>query len=387
LQNIQEPLRIGLVVGETSGAIIALGMIKQIQAFYPDCIIEGIGSAPLIEAGMHSLFDMEELSVMGIVEVLKHLPRLMHIRKTLVKHFLDNPPDVFIGVDAPDFNLHLETKLKAAGIPTVHYVSPTVWAWREKRIHKIAKASNLVLGVFPFEEEIYQKYQVPFKFVGHTMADSIPMDVDRLAARQTLSQPEDVPILALLPGSRAREIESLLSIFLETYQKVKQQFPELKVLIPAVNDAREAQIKQIVESANMQDVCSVTRASARDVMIASNCVLLASGTAALEAMLCKRPMVVAYKMSGLTYLMMKQMYKPAYFSLPNILAKKQVVPEFLQEDVNADNLAQHLLQVWQQDAESITSIFKGIHKTLAAGADKESAKAVLSLIHQYPNLN
>lgn len=373
------------MVGETSGAIIALGMVKQIQAICPNCIIEGIGSSSLIDAGMHSLFDMEELSVMGLVEVLKHLPRLLHIRKTVVKHFLDNPPDVFIGVDAPDFNLHVETKLKAAGIPTVHYVSPTVWAWREKRIHKIAKATNLVLGVFPFEQEIYQKYALPFKFVGHTMADNIPIEVDKHKTRQALNLSQESPILALLPGSRAREIESLLAIFLSTYQKVKEQSPQLKVLIPAVNDAREAQIKQIVTSLDLQDSCTITREPARDVMIAADCVLLASGTAALEAMLCKRPMVVAYKMSGLTHMMMKRMYKPDYFSLPNILANELVVPEFLQEDVNAENLSQHLLQVWQQDSADIINTFTQIHKTLAAGADKESAKAVLQLIHQYPD--
>lgn len=204
LKSIDElstkPLRIGLVVGETSGAIIAGGMVKQILAQYPDCIIEGIGSQALIDLGMTSLFDMEELSVMGLVEVLKHLPRLMHIRKSVIAHFLKNPPDIFIGVDAPDFNLKVESELKQANIPTVHYVSPTVWAWREKRIHKIAKATNLVLGVFPFEHAIYEKYNIPFKFVGHTMADDIPLVPDQQSARTALNIPLDATILAILPG-------------------------------------------------------------------------------------------------------------------------------------------------------------------------------------------
>ncbi|MFW8590278.1 lipid-A-disaccharide synthase [Glaciecola sp. 2405UD65-10] len=383
-QLSSKPLRVGLVVGETSGANIALGMLKQIKALHPNCIIEGIGSQPLIEQGMHSLFEMDELSVMGLVEVLQHLPRLLHIRKTVVQHFLDNPPDVFIGVDAPDFNLHVEQKLKDAGIPTVHYVSPTVWAWREKRIHKIGKATNLVLGVFPFEQAIYDQYNLPFQFVGHTMADSIPVEIDQMQARERLSIEAKSELLALLPGSRKREIESLLSIFLDTYRKVKVHSPHLKVIIPAVNDAREAQIREILKQENMLESCTITRAAARDVMIAADCALLASGTAALEAMLCKCPMVVAYKMSTLTYMMMKRLYKPAYFSLPNILANELLVPEFLQDEVNADNLSEQLLKVWRTNNKNVLSQFIQIHKTLAAGADKQSAKAVLSLINRYP---
>jgi len=387
-----KPLRIGLIVGETSGAILALGMVKQILAIHPNCQIEGIGSEDLIELGMTSLFDMNELSVMGLVEVIKHLPRLLHIRKTVVAHFLANPPDVFIGVDAPDFNLRVETTLKAAGIPTVHYVSPTVWAWREKRIHKIAKATNLVLGVFPFEQEIYDKYQLPFKFVGHTMADDVPLVVDQAATRARLhlntGEHSQAPLLALLPGSRAREIESLLGIFLKTFEKLKEKEPTLCAVIPAVNQARMDQISQILETSPYKQNITVTRAPARDVMIAADAVLLASGTAALEAMFCKRPMVVAYKMSWLTYMMMKRLYKPYYFALPNILANELLVPEFLQEDVNAENLAKHLYEIWRQEDASTKVLidkFTKIHKSLKCDADKQSAKAVLSLIGKDPS--
>lgn len=382
-----KPLRIGLIVGETSGAILALGMVKQILALHPNCEIEGIGSEALIELGMTSLFDMDELSVMGLVEVIKHLPRLLHIRKTVVKHFLDDPPDIFIGVDAPDFNLRVETTLKAAGIPTVHYVSPTVWAWREKRIHKIAKATNLVLGVFPFEQQIYEKYELPFKFVGHTMADDVPLVVDQTGTRARLKlntgDHSDSPLLALLPGSRAREIESLLGVFLQTFDKLKETEVNLQAIIPAVNQARMDQINQILESSPYKQNITVTRAPARDVMIAADAVLLASGTAALEAMLCKRPMVVAYKMSWLTHMMMKRLYKPDYFALPNILANELLVPEFLQDDVNAENLAKHLQKVWQQDSpvtEELMNKFTIIHKSLKRDADKQAAYAVLSLI-------
>ena len=391
------PLRIGLVVGETSGAILAHGMLKQILKRHPNAIVEGIGSQPLIDLGMTSLFDMNELSVMGLVEVLKHLPRLLHIRKTVINHFINNPPDVFIGVDAPDFNLTVESKLKAAGIPTVHYVGPTVWAWREKRIHKISKATNLVLGIFPFEKVIYDKYQVPFQFVGHTMADDIELVVDQAKARSSLGLQEKAQYLAVLPGSRAKEIESLLAIFMQSYALLLGNNPQLKAIIPAVNEVREKQINTLLAALNMQDNCTVTRAPARDVMIAADAVLLASGTAALEAMLCKRPMVVAYKMSGLTYAMMKRLYKPKYFSLPNILANKLLVPEFLQDDVNPENLAKHLELVIVPNSaqnnvpatlkqnsnnakEDIISVFTAIHKTLKCDADNQAALAILNLI-------
>lgn len=387
--EITKPLRIGLIVGETSGAILALGMVKQLLAMHPNCQIEGIGSQELIDLGMTSLFDMNELSVMGLVEVIKHLPRLLHIRKTVVNHFLNNPPDVFIGVDAPDFNLRVETALKAAGIPTVHYVSPTVWAWREKRIHKIGKATNLVLGVFPFEKQIYEKHNLPFKFVGHTMADDLPYVVDQASARATLELSDSdgvhAPLLALLPGSRAREIESLLAVFLQTFDKLKASKPNLRAIIPAVNQARMDQINEVVALSKNKLSITVTRAPARDVMIAADAVLLASGTAALEAMLCKRPMVVAYKMSWLTYMMMKRLYKPAYFALPNILANELLVPEFLQKDVFAENLAKHLDQVWRQDINATNVLmdkFLSIHKSLKCDADKQSALAVLSLINR-----
>ena len=385
--TVAKPLRIGLVVGETSGAILALGMVKQILAVHPHCQIEGIGSEALNKLGMRSLFNMNELSVMGLIEVIKHLPRLLHIRKTIVNHFLDNPPDVFIGVDAPDFNLRVEAKLKAAGIPTVHYVSPTIWAWREKRIHKIAKATNLVLGVFPFEQAIYDKYQLPYKFVGHTMADNVPLVANQEQARASLGLSDDIdaqtPVLALLPGSRAREIESLLDIFLATFERLYQDQPTLRAIIPAVNSERQQQIEQIVQSKAYKHAIVITRAPARDVMIAANAILLASGTAALEAMLCKRPMVVAYIMSGITHMIMKRMYKPAYFSLPNILANELLVPEFLQEQVNATNLAEQLKRVWQQDSETTQAIiekFTQIHESLKCNADVQSANAVLHLI-------
>lgn len=394
----QKPLRIGLVVGEVSGANLALGMMQNILQAHPDAIIEGIGSSDMKQLGMHCLFDMNELSVMGLVEVLKQLPRLLKIRKTIIQYFINNPPDVFIGIDAPDFNLAVETKLKQAGIPTIHYVSPTVWAWRENRIHKIAKATNLVLGVFPFEKEIYDKYSIPYEYVGHTMADNIAIEVDKDQAKQKLEL-QSSRYIALLPGSRAREIDSLLAIFLETYLELTLTHKDLKAVIPAVNEQREEQIRQIMDNfelsenaspeliskfnkPNLIENCVVTREAARNVMIASDLVLLASGTAALEAMLCKRPMVVAYKMSTISLFLLKRMYKPAYFALPNILANQLLVPELMQEEVYPQNLVKHLEQVWsvkQDQNEQLIDKFVAIHQSLKCNADVKAAQAVIKL--------
>lgn len=373
-------LRIGIVAGEASGDVLAAGFVAVLKDMYPNAIFEGIGGKHLTALGLNSLFDMEELSVMGLVEVLKHLPRLLHIRKAVVKHFLDNPPDIFIGVDAPDFNLAVEAKLKKAGVKTVHYVSPTVWAWRESRIHKIAKATNLVLGIFPFEADIYNKYKVPYQYVGHTMADSIPLVPDQQEKRQLLALDGEDKVLALLPGSRAREVDTLLPDFIKTAELLTLSLPALKVIIPAANNAREIQIKQLLKTLSPKVEVVVTQLSARDVMIAANAVLLASGTATLEAMLCKKPMVVGYRMSKMTYMIMQRLYKPDYFSLPNILANEALVPELLQEDVNPQNMADKLRPMLESEPHALISRFTQLHKTLQLNADKQAAIAIQSLL-------
>jgi len=373
-------LRIGIVAGEASGDVLAAGFVAVLKDMYPNAIFEGIGGKHLTALGLNSLFDMEELSVMGLVEVLKHLPRLLHIRKTLVQHFLDNPPDIFIGVDAPDFNLAVEAKLKKAGVKTVHYVSPTVWAWRESRIHKIAKATNLVLGIFPFEADIYNKYKVPYQYVGHTMADSISLAPDQLEKRQLFALDGEDKVLALLPGSRAREVDTLLPDFIKTAELLTLSIPALKVIIPAANNAREVQIKQLLKTLSPKVEVVVTQLSARDVMIAANAVLLASGTATLEAMLCKKPMVVGYKMSKMTHMIMKRLYKPDYFSLPNILANEALVPELLQEDVNPQNMADKLRPMLESEPHVLISRFTQLHKSLQLNADEQAAKAIQGLL-------
>jgi len=373
-------IRIGIVAGEASGDVLAAGFVAVLKKMYPNAIFEGIGGKHLTSLGLNSLFDMEELSVMGLVEVLKHLPRLLHIRKAVVQHFLDNPPDIFIGVDAPDFNLAVEAKLKKAGVKTVHYVSPTVWAWRESRIHKIAKATNLVLGIFPFEADIYHKYKVPYQYVGHTMADSIPLAPDQQAKRQLFSLEAEDKVLAVLPGSRAREVDTLLPDFIKTAELLALSLPKLKVIIPAANDARETQIKQLLKILQPDLEVVVTQLSARDVMIAADAVLLASGTATLEAMLCKKPMVVGYKMSKMTHMIMQRLYKPDYFSLPNILANEALVPELLQEDVNPQNMADKLKPMLESKPQVLITRFTQLHKTLQLNADEQAAKAIQGLL-------
>lgn len=377
---MSKPLRIAMVAGEPSGDVLAAGMVAELKRLYPDAIIEGIGGPNMQAQGFHSLFDMETLSVMGLVEVLSHLPAILKVKKALLAYFSDNPPDIFVGIDAPDFNLRVEKELKSKGIKTIHYVSPTIWAWREKRVHKIAKAAGRVLGLFPFEQQVYDKYDVPYTFVGHTMADSIALTPDQQASRNTLNLPIDKAVLAVLPGSRRGEVDTLLPIFIETMEKIASQRPDIEFVIPAANAHRLEQINGMLKEANNASErlpIHVTEGTSRDAMIASNVILLASGTATLEAMLCKRPMVVAYKLSPITYKIMQRLYKAPFFALPNLLANEALVPELLQEDVNPDTLSQHALTYFDSDNTDLISRFTDLHHTLKCNADKTAAQAVV----------
>jgi lipid-A-disaccharide synthase len=377
-----KPLRIGIVAGETSGDILAAGLIKQIKLRFPNAHFVGIGGPKMLALGCESLFEMEELSVMGLVEVLSRIRRLLFVRKSLLNYFLAKPVDVFIGVDAPDFNLGLELKLKRRGIKTVQYVSPTVWAWREKRIFKIAKATNLVLSIFPFEKAVYDKHAIPCAFVGHTLADEIPLEPDKLAARKALNlSPQDC-ILAVLPGSRQSEVEALLDVFMQSAEVLTKAKPNLKILIPVVNRQRKIQVESYFTTHALYVDYRIVIGHSRQVMIASDAVLLASGTATLEAMLCKRPMVAAYRLNKLTHQMMKWLYKAKYFALPNVLADEKVVPELLQEEVNAENISTLLLPMLTDDSvqQDLDAKFKALHLTLKKNADVQAADAVLKLI-------
>jgi lipid-A-disaccharide synthase len=377
---MSKPLRIAMVAGEPSGDVLAAGMVGELKRLYPDAIIEGIGGPNMQAQGFHSLFDMETLSVMGLVEVLSHLPAILKVKKALLAHFSNNPPDIFVGIDAPDFNLRVEKELKAKGIKTIHYVSPTIWAWREKRVHKIAKAAGRVLGLFPFEQQVYDKYDVPYTFVGHTMADSIALTPDQQASRKTLNLPIDKAVLAVLPGSRRGEVDTLLPIFIKTMEKIAAQRPDIEFVIPAANMHRLEQINSMLKEANNVTErlpIHVTEGTSRDAMIASDVILLASGTATLEAMLCKRPMVVAYKLSPITYKIMQRLYKAPFFALPNLLANEALVPELLQDDVNPDTLSQQALTYFDSDNTDLISRFTDLHHTLKCNADKTAAQAVV----------
>ncbi|AGH46195.1 lipid-A-disaccharide synthase [Paraglaciecola psychrophila] len=384
----EKALKVGIVAGEASGDILAAGLIKQLKKQYPNATFEGIAGPKMQAQGCQSLFDMEELSVMGLVEVLSRIRRLMFVRKTLLNHFLTNPPDVFIGVDAPDFNLGLELKLKNQGIITVQYVSPTVWAWREKRIFKIAKATNLVLSIFPFEKQVYDKHHIPCEYVGHTMADDIAIKPDIQKARLSLKLKENSTVLALLPGSRKREVDTLLDVFIQSCLLLKTDIADLNVLIPVVNRQRKDQVDQYIQTHNPDLSIQVVIGHAREVMIASDAVLLASGTATLEAMLCKKNMVTAYKLSGITYQMMKWLYKAKYFALPNVLADEKLIPELLQNDVTPQRISELLLPMLTlqggDEQQVLITKFEALHESLKKDADVQSAAAVANLIEQQP---
>ncbi len=380
-------VRIGMVAGEISGDILGAGLIKELKKRYPNARFEGIGGPLMIAEGFKSHVPMDRLSVMGLVEVLGRLFELIGIRRRIKQHFLDNPPDVFIGIDAPDFTLGLEESLRESGIKTAHYVSPSVWAWRQKRVFKIARAVDLMLTLFPFEARFYKEHNVPVAFVGHPLADMIPLEPSQGKARERLGlmlTPVGVSqnIVALLPGSRSGEIHYLGEIFIEAAKLVLAQNADAKFLLPYVNDERKQQIEEIIQRLGPDLPITLIKGQSRDVMAASNVILLASGTATLEAMLLKRPMVVAYRMSAITFFIMKRLMKAPYISLPNLLANKALVPELIQAQASPKNLAKSLLQRLKKDenSEMLNAQYIKIHESLKQDANDKAATAVARLI-------
>lgn len=374
--------RVALCAGETSGDQLGAGLMSELRQRFPDAEFAGIGGDAMRAAGLDAWFDASELAVMGLAEVLAHLPRLLKLRKAFRQRVLDWAPDVYIGIDAPDFNLGVERWLKQRGVRTVHYVSPSVWAWREERAAKIGASADRVLCLFPMEPPIYAKHGVDAVFVGHPLADAIPLQPDRDAARAALGEPVDAPILALLPGSRLGEIERMLPVFVEAAVRLQRDIPGLRVLVPAANAHCRAAIERVAGTAAPQ--VRILDGEAQRAMIASDVVLLASGTAALEAMLCKRPMVIGHRIAGLTYAIVKAfgLLKSAHVSLPNILAGDSLVPELLQDDCRADKLHAALLH-WFRDADAVAALqpqFLAIHETLRRDASARAADAVAALL-------
>ena len=384
--SLKDSPTIAIIAGEVSGDILGAGLIHALKARYPQAKFIGIGGERMIAEGFESLFDMEELSVMGLVEVLKHLPRLLKIRRSIIEQLSALKPDVFIGIDAPDFNLDVELKLKQRGIKTIHYVSPSVWAWRQKRVYKIAAATNLVLAFLPFEKAFYDRFNVPCRFIGHTMADAIPLKPNREEACQLLNLDSTQRYVAMLVGSRGAEVEFLSEPFLQTAQLLHQRYPNVKFLVPLINQKRRQQFEQIKQRVAPELDMILLDGNARAAMITAEATLLASGTAALEAMLCKSPMVVGYRMKPFTYFLAKRLVKTKYVSLPNLLADEMLVPELIQEDCNPTNLAEKLSLYLSEDKSAVQNRhvllqrFAELHQMIQCNADQQAAQAVIDLL-------
>lgn len=377
-------MKIGIIVGEASGDLLATGLIQAIKQQHPEAIFEGIAGPSMIEAGCRAIFPAEKLAVMGLVEVLAHYRELKGIQNAIIKHFIDNPPDLVIGVDAPDFTLKVERCLKEKGIKAVHYVSPSVWAWRQYRVKKIARSVDLMLTLFPFEADFYRQHDVAVKFVGHPLADMIPFKPDMAAARQALALPADKKLVALLPGSRRSEVEKLGSLMLEAAARITAEDAAVEFVVPLATPVLRTIFEGYIASIKNGPKIHLVDGRSREVMSAVDVIMLASGTAALEAMLFKRPMVVTYKLSPLTYAIAKRLLKTPYVSLPNILANEALVCELIQDDANPTNMANEVLKLLN-DEDAVTRVkdkFDEIHQQLRCGASQQAATAILKLINE-----
>ncbi|BCU64956.1 lipid-A-disaccharide synthase [Acinetobacter bouvetii DSM 14964 = CIP 107468] len=386
-------LKIGIVVGEVSGDTLGAKLIRRFREQGIDAEFEGIGGPQMIAEGFKSYYPMDILSVMGIVEVLKDIKKLFAVRDGLVEIWSKNPVDVFVGIDAPDFNLRLSKSLKQKQLPikTVQYVSPSVWAWRQGRVHGIKASIDLVLCLFPFEKAFFKKWDVPAAFVGHPLASQLPLANPIADAKEELDLNPDQQHIALLPGSRRGEIERLGPLVLDAAQIVMQKHPEYVFLIPAINDARKQQIQALLDKypadlkAKVQLLENTDSESkiGRQVMNASNIVALASGTATLEAMLLHRPMVTFYQLNWLTYHVVKFLIKIPYYSLPNIIAGKKVIQELIQKDATPEKLADEIEKLMNVETAQIQAMQHiTMHKQLLSGNSEDPVQAILSLLEK-----
>ncbi|MZY05299.1 lipid-A-disaccharide synthase [Acinetobacter pittii] len=386
-------LKIGIVVGEVSGDTLGVKLMRSFREQGIDAEFEGIGGPQMIAEGFNSYYPMETLSVMGIVEVLKDLKKLFAVRDGLINQWIQHPVDIFIGIDAPDFNLRLSKSIKEKNLPikTVQYVSPSVWAWRQGRVHGIKQSIDLVLCLFPFEKVFYERYEVPAAFVGHPLAKQLPLENPIQIAKQQLGIDENQKHIALLPGSRKGEVERLLPMLLGAANILHTKHPDIQFLIPAINDARKQQIEQGVEQLAPQLKAKIHILENTDseskigrmVMNASDVIALASGTATLEAMLMHRPMVTFYKLHWLTYLIAKFLVKIPYYSLPNIIAGKKVIEELIQADATPENLAAEIEKLMNVETAQIQVMqHLTMHKQLISGNTEDPVQVILNVLEK-----
>ncbi len=375
------PVRIAMVAGEASGDLLASQLLLALRARLPGAVFFGIGGSRMIGQGFDAWYPLEKLAVRGYIEVLKHYREIAGIRRALQRRLLAEPPDVFVGVDAPDFNLALEKALKRRGIASIHYVSPSIWAWRGGRIDKIGASVSRVLALFPFEAPLYEAKGIPVTYVGHPLADMLPLEDGRLTARSLLGIAAATAVFALLPGSRQSELHYMADTFLETARRIHQQLPEALFLVPLTTRETRNLFEQAMARCQASDLpLRLLFGHAHQAMMAADVVLVASGTATLEAALLKRPMAIVYKMSPTTYHLMRRMAYLPYVGLPNVLAGKFVVPEFIQDDASPENLAQALLNLYADKpvCAQIRALFDDMHRQLRRNAAEQAAAAVVA---------
>jgi lipid-A-disaccharide synthase len=375
-------MRIGLVAGETSGDLLGAGLITELKAITPGVRFEGVAGPAMQAAGCEAWESSEALAVMGLIEPLKEIPRLLRLRRMLLRRWTEQPPDAFVGIDAPDFNLGLEARLRERGVRTAHYVSPSVWAWRQGRIRKIARAVDMVLCLLPFEKAFYDRHDVAARFVGHPMADRTPADPDKLQARSALGI-EAERVVAVLPGSRVSEVSRLGPVFASACARLAASDPDLEFAAPMTSDNIRQLFSTQLNAAGITAGFTLTDGDAQTVMAAADVVLLASGTATLQAALLGRPMVAAYRIAPLTYAIMKylRLLKVPHFTLPNLLTSEPQVPEYLQGAASPEALASAVSGLMQDPERraAIAGQFAELRATLAVGADKRAAQAVFEL--------
>lgn len=368
-----------LVAGEASGDILGADLIRNLRRLFPDAIFEGVGGDKMKAEGLVSLFDMDRLSVMGLIEPLKRLPELLRMRRAIVRRYKQQRPRVYIGIDSPDFNTEIEYQLRRHGVKTVHYVSPSVWAWRQGRIHKIKKAVDLMLTLFPFEAKYYKSHNIPVCFVGHPLARQLSSSAGTYKSRQLLGLDER-PTLCVMPGSRAAEVALLSQVFLSSAKKLAVKIRDLQIVIPAVNEQRYQQIKEVLSEYPGLEVKLIKQQS-QLAMAAADAVLLASGTTALEAMLLKKPMVVAYRVGAITYTLVAPFVKTPFISIPNLLANKMLVPEFIQQGVSVDNISSAIEKAFDVSVrDQLQAEFTQLQEQLELDSGSLAAAAIADMV-------